>query len=418
MLSIKIFSILNTGVKLSRNDARKEGQVPRPLDGIKVIDFTQVMLGPSCTQALGDFGADVIKVERPERGDLSREGVLRHTGQDNPVFLSLNRNKRGIAVDLSTDAGRAVIYDMLRDADVVVSNFRPGVMERLRLDYESVSKINPRIIWASGSGFGSSGPYAHKGGQDILGQAYSGVMKRKADPDHPTAIYATPIADYTAGQHLVQGILLALLQRHTTGEGQKVEVSLYDSMLAMQMQEATTRLMYDQELNWALMPLSGCFPTEDSEIVIVGAFKENPLGDICAALGLPDYSREERFATLDNLKANRSEIRGIIANRLLHNTSAHWLVELEKHDVLCGPVKSLAEALADPQTAHNNMIIEFTDADGTVVKTIASPITMSGTMTGVRHTPPRLGEHSRELLQELGYEPARISELLASGAVQ
>lgn len=392
--------------------------MPRPLDGIKVVDFTQVMLGPSCTQALGDFGADVIKVERPRRGDLSREGVLKDTGQDNPVFLSLNRNKRGIAVDLSTDAGLAVIHDMLRDADVVVSNFRPGVMERLGLDYETVSKLNPRIIWAAGSGFGSSGPYARKGGQDILGQAYSGVMRRKADPEHPTAIYATPIADYTAGQHLVQGILLALLQRHATGEGQKVEVSLYDSMLAMQMQEATTRLMHDQELNWALMPLSGCFPTKDSEIVIVGAFKENPLGDICAALGLPDHSREERFATLERLKENRSEIRAIIAERLLHDTSEHWLAELEKHDVLCGPVKSLAEALADPQTAHNDMIIEFTGADGEVVKTIASPIAMSGVAKEVRHTPPRLGEHSRELLEELGYDSARIDELIASGAVQ
>ncbi|SEB63595.1 formyl-CoA transferase [Paramicrobacterium humi] len=392
--------------------------MPRPLDGIKVIDFTQVMLGPSCTQALGDFGADVIKVERPGRGDLSREGVLKHTGSDNPVFLALNRNKRGIALDLTTDAGREVAYDLLRTADVVVSNFRPGVMQRLGLDYETVSQINPRIIWASGSGFGATGPYAHKGGQDILGQAYSGVMRRKADPLHPTAIYATPIADYTAGQHLVQGILLALLQRHQTGKGQKVEVSLYDSMLAMQMQEATTRLMYDQELNWALMPLSGCFPTQDSEIVIVGAFKENPLGDICAALGLPDYSREERFSTLDRLKENRAEIRAIIAERLLDDTSAHWLAALEQHDVLCGPVKSLAEALADPQTAHNNMIIEFTDAAGEVVKTIASPITMSAVTKEVRHTPPRLGEHSRELLAELGYDDARIDGLVQSGAVR
>ncbi|TAM66924.1 MAG: CoA transferase [Microbacteriaceae bacterium] len=390
----------------------------RPLDGIKVVDFTQVMLGPSCTQALGDFGADVIKVERPVSGDLSREGVLAHVGKDNPIFLSLNRNKRAIAVDLSTDAGRAVVHDLLRDADVVVSNFRPGVMERLGLGYETVSAWNPRIIWASGSGFGSSGPYARKGGQDILGQAYSGVMMRKADPEHPTAIYATPIADYTAGQHLVQGILLALLQRQMTGEGQKVEVSLYNSMLAMQMQEATTRLMYDEELNWALMPLSGCFPTRDAEIVVVGAFTENPLRDICAALGLPDHSQDARFATLDALKSNRTEIRTIIARRLLEDTSEHWLASLERNDVLCGPVRSLSEALADPQTAHNKMIIEFTDADGRLARTIASPITMSAVETSVRHAPPRLGEHSRELLTELGYDAERIRGLFASGAVQ
>lgn len=388
-----------------------------PLDGVKVIDFTQVMLGPSCTQALGDFGADVVKVERPGTGDLSREGVLKHTGQDNPVYLSLNRNKRGVAVDLTMPAGREVIYDMLRDADVVVSNFRPGVMERLGLDFETVSKLNSRIIWACGSGFGSSGPYAHKGGQDILGQAYSGVMKRKADPEHPTSIYATPIADYTAGQHLVQGILLALLQRHSTGEGQKVEVSLYSSMLALQMQEATTRLMYDQELNWALMPLSGCFPTKDSEIVIIGAFKKNPLADICSALGLPDYSEDERFSTIDRLKENTAEIRAIIAKRLLDETCEYWLTELEQHDVLCGPVRSLAAALADPQTSHNKMIIEFNDADGQAVRTIASPIAMSKVNKQVRYVPPHLGEHSRELLIELGYDEERINKLMATGAV-
>lgn len=389
-----------------------------PLDGVTVIDFTQVMLGPSCTQTLGDFGADVIKVERPGGGDLSRQGVLAHTGQDNPVFLSLNRNKRSIVVDLSTDAGRALILDMLRDADVVVSNFRPGVMERLGLDYETVSGLNPQIIWAAGSGFGPTGPYAHKGGQDILGQAYSGVMKRLADPGDPVSIYATPIADYTTGQHLVQGILLALLHREKTGKGQKVEVCLYNSMLAMQMQEATTRLMYDQELNWALMPLSGCFPTADSEIVIVGAFKPNPLRDICAALGLPDLSLEERFSTLENLKQNRRDIRQIIADRLREGTSGKWLARLEEHDVLCGPVRSLAEALADPQTAHNNMIIEFDGDSGQIVKTIAPAIAMSESTPTIRHTPPKLGEHSRQLLVDLGFETTRIDELVANGAVQ
>lgn len=390
----------------------------RPLDGITVIDFTQVMLGPSCTQTLGDFGADVIKVERPGSGDLSRKGVLAHTGQDNPVFLSLNRNKRSIAVDLSTDAGRTLILDMLRDADVVVSNFRPGVMERLGLDYDTVSRLNPQIIWAAGSGFGPTGPYSHKGGQDILGQAYSGVMKRLADPEDSVSIYATPIADYTAGQHLVQGILLALLHREKTGEGQKVEVSLYNSMLAMQMQEATTRLMYDQELNWALMPLSGCFPTADSEIVIVGAFKPNPLRDICAALDLPDLSLEVRFSTLENLKQNRREIRQLIGDRLREGTSQKWLAGLEEHDVLCGPVRSLAEALADPQTAHNNMIIEFDGSNGQVVKTIAPAIAMSQVAPELRYTPPTLGEHSRELLTDLGYDTVHIDELLLSGAVQ
>ncbi|WP_268928581.1 CoA transferase [Microbacterium sp. KUDC0406] len=354
----------------------------------------------------------------PRGGDLSRTGVLADTGGDNPVFLALNRNKRGIVVDLTTTAGREAVTDLIRSADVVVSNFRPGVMERLGFGADAVAELNPRAIWACGSGFGSSGPYAHKGGQDILGQSYSGVMKRLADPSYPVTIYATPIADYTAGLHLVQGILLALLHRERTGVGQSVEVSLYNSMLAMQMQEATTRLMFDQELNWALMPLSGCFPTSDAEIVIIGAFKENPLADICRALDLPDLSAEERFGTLDELKQNRREIRGIIGDRLREDTAAHWLAALEREDVLCGPVRTLTEALQDPQTAHNGMILEFEDQDGRTVRTIAPPITLSDVPALVRHAPPRLGEHSEEILRELGYDDARISTMKTDKSIQ
>lgn len=389
-----------------------------PLEGLRVIDLTQVMLGPSCTQTLGDFGADVVKVERLTTGDLSRSGVLANAGQDNPIFVSLNRNKRSISVDLATREGHQVILDLIIGADVIVSNFRPGVMDRLGLGYRALSLLNPRIIWAAGSGFGSSGPYAHKGGQDILGQAYSGVMKRLADPDHPVAIYATPIADYTTGQHLVQGILLAVLQRERTGLGQMVEVSLYNSMLALQMQEATTRLMRDEELNWALMPLTGCFPTADGEIVVIGAFKDNPLGDICAALELPDLSLDERFGDLERLKANRGEIREILAGRLRQGTTQRWLAALEDHDVLCGPVRELADALRDPQTVHNRMILEFRDQRGKTVRTISPPIALSAVEPVVRHAPPRLGEHSAQILAELGYDERRTAALFASGVVR
>ncbi len=390
----------------------------QPLAGTVVLDFTQVMMGPIATQTLGDYGADVIKVERPGIGDLSRRGVLAHQGMDNPVFLALNRNKRGIALDLSTDAGREVAESLIARADVVVSNFRPGVMERLGLGYDDARRINPRIIWASGSGFGPTGPYAHKGGQDVLGQSYSGVMKRTPDPEAPVSVYATAIADYTAGQHLVQGILLALLHRERTGEGQKVEVSLYNSMLAMQAQEATARLMYDVELNWAMMPLTGCFATGDSEVVIIGAFKENPLQRICAALELPDLSDDPRFAELEDQRENRVELRAIIAARLRERTTAHWLAALEGQDVLCGPVLTLAEALASEQTEVNRMLLEFPDAEGRVIRTIASPILMSNSTPDVRVVPPRLGQHSEQVLSESGYSDEQIRRLIADGIVQ
>ena len=257
-------------------DERVEN-TPLPLAGVKVLDFTQVMLGPCCTQVLGDYGADVIKVERVGLGDLSRWSVGSDPdGGNNPVFSSLNRNKKSIALDLKSDAGRKTIRQIVSTMDVVVNNFRPGVMERMGLGYEDLRKINSRIIYAVGTGFGLSGPYSDKGGQDVLAQAMSGAMHRRADDSIPVSIYPTALADYSAGMHLVQGILLALLQRQQTGEGQQVSVSLYNSMLAMQMQEAAMLMMRDKELNWAAMPLSGVFETKDGYLVMIGAFKENP----------------------------------------------------------------------------------------------------------------------------------------------
>ncbi len=192
----------------------------------------------------------------------------------------MNRNKKSLALDLKEPSARKTVQALLETADVVVNNFRPGVMERMGFGYEDLKKINPRLIYAVGTGFGLTGPYQHKGGQDVLAQAVSGVMRRKSDNSHPTSIYATPLADYSAGMHLVQGILLALLQRDKTGEGQQVAVSLYNSMIAMQMQEGTTHLMRQKDLNWGAFPLTGVFETTDSAIVMVGAFKPNPLRDI------------------------------------------------------------------------------------------------------------------------------------------
>ena len=223
-----------------------------PLDGIRVIDFTQVMLGPCCTQVLADYGAEVIKIEKDKVGDLSRWSLGSDPdGLNNPVFCSLNRNKKSVALDLKSDEARGQVLELIDSADVVVSNFRPGVMERMGFGYADLKRRNPGIIFAVGNGFGLEGPNVHKGGQDVLAQALTGVMARKADPDLPTSIYPTPLCDYSAGMHLVQGILLALLQRQKTGEGQQVAVSLYNSMLAMQMQEAAAHMMRGTDLNWA-----------------------------------------------------------------------------------------------------------------------------------------------------------------------
>jgi len=393
----------------------------QPLTGVKVIDFTQVMMGPCATQMLADYGADVIKIERPGAGDLSRTSIAEDlAGLNNPVFQSLNRNKRSIALDLRGAAGKQVVFELVKTADVVVNNFRAGVMERMGFGYDALSKINPRIICAFGSGFGQTGPLSHKGGQDILAQALSGVMARKPDPSLPTTLYATALADYSAGMHLVQGILLALLHRERTGRGQQISVSLYDSMLAMQMQEAAMWLQRKRELNWGAFPLTGVFETTDGALVIVGAFKANPLQDICRALDLPDLSANPETATFAGQVKNKAELHRHFRSRLSTNTTAYWLGRLEEQDLLCAPVQSLPEALASEQTAVNGMVVSM-EANGSgrnePLRLVGTPISMADDAFALRHAPPSLGEHGAEILGELGYAPDRIAALRAAKVV-
>lgn len=381
-----------------------------PLDGIRVIDFTQVMMGPSATQMLGDFGADVIKIENPKGGDLSRTafGATDEAGLNNPVFCSLNRNKRSLALDLRQDSNKDIVYELVRDSDVVVSNFRAGVMERIGFGYEKLRELNPKIVYASGSGYGPDGPYAHKGGQDVLAQAMSGVMMRRADESVPMSIYPTALCDYAAGMHMVQAVLAALIGVAKTGEGQCVEVSLYDSMIAMQMQEATCHLHNGKEINWAEMPLTGVFPTSDGALVLVGAFKANPLQDICNVLEIEDLSVE--YSDHDAQRAGKSYLQQRFRDEFAKNFTAYWIERLEDADLLCAPVKELADVLDDPQTKFNEMIIEFEHPVNGQMRTIACPIHFSAIDCGVRKAPPRLGEHNEEILSELGIAaPAQAS---------
>jgi crotonobetainyl-CoA:carnitine CoA-transferase CaiB-like acyl-CoA transferase len=394
-----------------------ESSATQPLSGVRVIDFTQVMLGPSATQVLADYGADVIKIERPGTGDLSRSSIPDDPdGLDNPVFRSLNRNKRSIALDLRKVEGKAIIYDLVRGADVVVNNFRAGVMERMGFGYDELAKINPRIICAFGSGFGQRGPLSHKGGQDVLAQALSGVMRRKCNDDEPLTVYATALCDYTAGMHLVQAILLALLQREKTGRGQQVAVSLFESMLAMQMQEAAMWLQRDRHFSWGSYPLSGGFQTSDGAIVLVGAFKTNPLQDICAALGLPDLSADQRYATFAGQVAHKAELQAIFRQRFASNTTEFWLARLDEQDLLCAPVLTLAEALAHEQTKANGTVVTLS-GDGRSLDLVGTPLTMAEGAFQLRRAPPALGVDGPAVLSEAGYSAERIAGLKRTGIV-
>jgi formyl-CoA transferase len=391
----------------------QEDGIPQPLAGIRVLDFTQVMLGPCATQVLADYGADVIKIERPSAGDLSRSSVVDPDGLDNPVFRSLNRNKRSIALDIRSEKGKAIIHDLVRRSDAVVNNFRPGVMERLGLGYADLAKINPRIISAFGSGFGQSGPLAHKGGQDVLAQALSGVMARRSDDGLPLSIYPTALADYAAGMHLVQAILLALLQRERSGRGQQVAVSLYDSMLAMQMQEAAMWLQRKRDLNWGAFPLTGVFATSDGALVLVGAFKADPLQHICRALDLPDLTADPRFASFDAQVKHKPDLHVRLRQRFASNTTAYWLERLDAEDLLCAPVQTLPEALASRQTQINGMIVCYDGGDGDPVQLISTPLSLDASAFRLRHAPPRLGADGADILAELGYAQEQIAALQA-----
>jgi crotonobetainyl-CoA:carnitine CoA-transferase CaiB-like acyl-CoA transferase len=382
----------------------------QPLDGVVVLDFTQIEMGPCATQVLGDFGADVVKIERPGAGDLSRVH-MKHASGESAIFWSLNRNKRSVALDMRSPLGREAIHRLARKADVLVHNFRPGVMERLGFGYPELSVINPRLIYAFGSGYGPTGPYRDKGGQDVLAQAMSGIASRRAEPDAPPEPSATPIADFTGGMLLTQAILLALLARERTGRGQVVHVSLLDGMLAMQLQEASAWLNLGQRLNWGSFPLSGTFRTVDGYVVMVGAFKPNPLQDICRALGIEDLSADARYATHDAQVAHREELQQRWRQEFARRTTKQVVDALETVDILCAPVKDIEAALNDPQVAHNQMVVDMRDPEVGAIRTVGIPVKLEGTPGSVRRTPPRLGQHTREVLAELGFSPEEIRTL-------
>lgn len=372
-----------------------------PLAGVRVLDFTALVQGPLATQMLGDLGADVVKIERLE-GEWSRHwGIAdgRTHGQTDS-FLAFNRNKRSVAVDLKDAEAIQRILEMSKDFDIVVENFRPGVIAKLGLGYEDFVRFNPSIIFASSSGYGQSGPYVTRPGQDMLIQGLSGAMWLTGRASEPPTALGIGIADQYTGLHIVIGLLAALAHRHATGEGQKVELNLFSCMVAAQQQELTyylnhgsipDRPVVNHGSVWATAPF-GIYETSDGFLSIA----MTPCPVIARALDLPELAQYETNASMFE---HRTTIYQTIAERLISGATEHWIKVLLAEDVWCAPVQDYDQLLHDPQAQHNEMFWDVEIGEGNDrFQTVGTPFVFSKTPAGIHRGVPDLGQHTTEVL--------------------
>lgn len=390
------------------------------LSGIRVLDCSIAMAGPFAAQRMGDMGADVIKVE-PTTGEWQRHvsaGGARGN-QINVSFLSLNRNKRSLAVDLKSAEGKALLLEMVKTSDVFLQNYRPGVAQRLGVDYETLSKINPRLIYVSMSGYGEDGPYRNYPGQDLLLQAMSGAMMSSGAADQPPQPAGQYLVDAITAYTAFEGALAALFHRERTGEGQLVQINMLDAITTIQMQELSvftvggkpqTRSAEPHAHTYIRAPY-GVYQTADGYISIAMASLKT-LGKLI---------EEPFFADLDDETdswTHRDAIFACVRKRLVNRTSAEWLELFRAHDIWCGPVYGYADLVEDPQIAHNGTFVEYDHASEGRVKTPGFPIKFSKTPSTIDRGAPLVGEHTREILAEAGRSPEDIEALIQAGVVR
>lgn len=381
------------------------------LSGITVIELCEVYQGPLAGQSLGDFGARVIKVERPPTGDPMRgEHYAVERNLMSSYFAATNRNKESICLDLKTAEGRSVLLTLLRTADVLLHNYRAGVLERLGFGYEALAEINPRLIYAGASGYGESGPLSGLAGQDLLIQSISGISRKGTHSAATPNYLNVPLTDYASGMLLVQGVLLALIERMSSGRGQKVSISLFDTAISMQSLEAASHLNYGYETRWFDLSLNFPVQVADGWVTVLGFFRDNPLRLICQALDLPDLSELMGLPTDVEQAANREEIveRLRPAFRLL--TMDEAVHRLQEAGVLSAPVLSYEQALEHPQVTHNGMIRKVPAEGQEDLRVIDHPLRLSRTPHSIRRGPPRLGEHTAEVLGSLGFDAAALAQ--------
>ena len=392
-----------------------------PLAGIRVIDLTRVLSGPFCSMMLGDMGAEVIKIERPSAGDDTRAFAPPYQGEESAYFLSVNRNKKSLALDMKQDAAKEVLWKLVENADVIIENFRPGAAARLGFGYKDVAARNPGIIYGSISGFGDTGPGAKRPGYDLVIQGESGIMDITGDPDSPPTKMGTSIADMVAGMMLSQGILAALNARHVIGKGQHVKVSMLEALASLLTYQASnyyaTGITPKRRGNAhpSIVPYE-TFQAGDGWLNVAVA-NDSLWQKFCDAADKPEWKDHPNYAAAPDRVQNRDEIMPLITEVLKTKTRAEWIARLDAAGVPCGAIATVQEICESETLKARGMIWEMDHKTAGVVKTIANPIEFTGTKLATPAPPPRLGEHADEILASAGYDAATISALKDQGVI-
>ncbi|MBI4639328.1 MAG: CoA transferase [Candidatus Tectomicrobia bacterium] len=385
--------------------------MPGPLEGIRVLDLTRVQAGPYCSMILGDLGAEIIKIEPPE-GDLTRRMPPHFYKGESSYFLAFNRNKKSVVLDLKTKDGLQIFYDLVKLSDVVLDNFRPGVMERLNLTYEMLKEINSRIISCSVTGYGETGPYRDKPSYDLMAQALSGGMSVTGEPGRPPVRMGVSMADLAGGMFAVQGILAAYISRQRTGVGQRLDISLLDGQIALMTYLASYYFISGEvpgpqgSGHLSAVPY-GAFKTKDSYIVIAGAW-----AGLCEVLGIEELATDPRFDTITARVKNKKELEAILSEIFITQTTEEWLKLFDEEGIPASPVNRLDQALADPHVLYRKMILTLEHPLGGTINLAGNPIKMPEVNEESYTPPPLLGQQTEQVLSELlGYSKEKIDRL-------
>jgi formyl-CoA transferase len=397
-------------------------RVPRPLDGITVLDLTRVLAGPYCTMVLGDFGADVIKVEQPGRGDDSRQWKPPEAGGEAAYYLSVNRNKRSVTLNLRHPAGQDILRRLAAQADVVIHNFKRGGMDSMGLGYEALRELNPRLVYCSIAGYGEGSPYQDRPGYDFVIQAQSGIMSITGEPNGEPQKVGIAIVDVTTGLFACSAILAALQERERSGQGQQVELALLDSALAWLINVASSWFVDGKEplrygnAHATVVPYQAFKAADQYFVLAVG--NDMQFRTMSRLIGAPELADDERFATNPGRVRNREALVDRLARIFASQPVQHWLDVLADAGIPAGAINTVPQILADPHVAAREMVVTVPHPTASSVRVVGAPYKLSRTPAGIDRHPPLLGEHTEEILGErLGLTVPELASLREEGVI-